>query len=356
MQSISPSVMSEMSRTSPSGQKKNLSSRERLTPSTITMDETTALGAQGNSVLDSLAQLNSRPKFVSATGVREDTIMEKLLRDGILIKSRIYSESGKIAYFLARNRVGDCFVIQIDDPEYQKTFPGVEFSGLDDIQLQSPVISFPQMTTIGLDECLEYEICGTAFTCNGSICIAGRSGSEVTSLKKETFVFNSTKSVLTGMLGNNPMPYPIVRLTILLKNPRVISDKISKIVQIMAKKTFEQLKDPILLEEASLLKHKAEVIQQFVSTLQKDFNEQINRLEHTFHEMSTIDPEQMTDEGHAFYDKIGQDLLRKKELRSLLMTKLGDVRDLAKTVASINQEIDSLMGPVIEQTIQSLEV
>ena len=303
--------------------------------------------------LDSLRAVSSPPEFISPDSrPREDTVMEKLLRNGYLVKSRIYGPS-KIAYFLVKSKLGDCFFVKIDDPRYQDTFPSVEYSGLDDIQMsKSTVAVIPQQTRVGASECLEYGICGAAFVCNTSVCVS-QPGAEPT---LDTFVFNSNRNIPSAMLGNSSVGYPIVNLSTLLKSPQEMEGKIegaSKALLREGRVRSLTLQDQ-LKTSVDQLETKIAELRRFSQVADDGLNEDIEKLETTFSGWSGIDPDQISVEDRDRYDVLVKSLSQKKELRLKTWAKLGDVQNLTKIIDGLTKEIDSVMNPVVDEVLSGL--
>jgi hypothetical protein len=329
--------------------------RSSESPINFTVDETGLLQPSSENVLDSLAQINSRPKFESLGEVREDTVMERLLRNGYLVKSRIYSGQ-KIAYLLARTKVGDCVFIKIDDPKYRDTFPTVEMSGMDDIQTSpSAVTIIPQDTKMGAMECLEYEICGAAFICNGAVCMAENPHRvpEIKSYKEQTLIFNSGAA---ASLGNSVMAYPIVNLSSLLADPKGMTDRIAvasnKLLNLAGQKV--QTGQEALVDSVEALNRKAVEIARFSQLTQAGLNRDIALEMEDYAKWGNVDPTQLSNENYERYDALLRSLAQKKELRAIAMARIGDAQALVKMINAVTQEIDSILNPIVDKVVQSV--
>ncbi len=337
-------------------------SMNQRSPALFSVSETSVLQSpQGDSILDSLARGNMVPQFSALgdlPGEREDTIMERLLQNGYLVKARIYKGS-QIGYFLARSREGDCFFIKIDNPKYQQSFPSVEFSGLDDVQLvKSLATIIPQDVKMGAIECMEYGICGAAFVCSGSICMTEPNSNSVsvTTVGEENFVFNSTRNIPAAMIGNSAMAYPVVYLSSLLSDPKGFEIKLSQLSSDLLKKTYSKIgkQQTELTSAVEKLQKKIEKLVTFAKVVREDLTLDISKVEAAFENIRDIDPTEVSSEERDLYSTILRSLAEKKDLQVKALTRLGDVYSLTETIDSLGKEIDILVNPVVDEVLSNI--
>ena len=304
-------------------------------------------------ILDVLAASTARPTFISDDQSREDTIMERLLKNKILVRSRIYS-GYTIAYFLAVNLAGDRFLIRLDIPKYKDSFPTIEHLSPDDIHLGTSVHS--QTTQIGALECLDYHMCGAAFMCSDSLCIATENDTSTHGdLKEETFVFNG-KNIIGGVLGSSAVAYPIVSLSALLDDPDKMNEKISDYTSLLQQRSFVRINNgqTALADAVQKLQKKVNDLQTFAGIVENDMTTKIGEISNEYEQLKSTDPDQLPSDGRERYDMIMRSLAEKKEIQRRALAKLGDVQGLTVTIDNITREIDILMDPTVNEVMQNL--
>lgn len=247
------------------------------------------------SPLATMAQKNIPPRFYTGSyNVRSDYVMEKLLKYGYVIESLVYKEN-KLYYFLVKTRLGDRALIEIDNIHYRDSFPIITTRNTIQLKSKSNIKIIPQTISMGVEQCLNYDVCGTAFICNDNICISSAN-------QEENYVLQSTNN-LTGI-------YPVVPLSVVLSKPVEIEEKIAKILEDPFKKVemHREYLDKTLYN-----------LQKETINLKENLNKQITELENAYNSIKHISPETLPDKSQADYYAIQKLLADKKTLRNKLV-------------------------------------
>jgi hypothetical protein len=284
-----------------------------------------------NGILNSLSRTTNPPAFVSASNIsnnsleiRNDPIMEHLLRKGYVIENRIYDKYSP-SYFMARTRLGDRVFILIDDIEYRKTFS----QDPNDLQIEgrSSLTVVPQETKMGVLQCLEYGICGAAFICNDNICINQRNTSDrINNFSEQTYILmNKNKSFDTMKFNNTLVGYPIILLSEIMNNPVRSEHNISKASSTIAKTSFTQLQNHKKNYDEMLKKlmEQSSDLDKVIEETKTKLNDDIEKLSKAYDEIKDIPPSTLSDVDQNSYYAIQKSLFDLKDKRTQFLNSMN---------------------------------
>lgn len=359
-----------------SGTKKTSETPSVAIPSRVTFPEkypTISIGtfqpvgdimSQGMSPIDQLIQANLPPSFETPSipklnlkaDTRFDEVLQKLLEYGFIIDYRMY-DNGKLTHLLATTKQGDRVLIQVDNLSYQSTFPSMFNSS--DVQMRSlPNVTFvPQETKIGALECLNYDVCGVAFVCEGNICMTQKkNGTKEMTYSEKNYTFQSSSEIGAGVIGHALVAYPIISLSTVLANPQKAEDQIASVAgeihEISLKKLYKQHER---LEEAlNKLKEQITSEGQFIRSADFALDSDIDKLTQIYHSLKEINPDEMSDSQQEAYYVVLRNLKEKKALRSRLINMTSTAHAITNSIQSLSKEFEQLVNPLMQKHSESL--
>ena len=298
-----------------------------------------------SSPLDAMARSNARPSVGSTTGVSElyNEIMDSLLRGGYLIQYRL-SEGPRLLYLLGRSRAGDRLLIKVD--------PGTELgrAHVPEIQMErrSTLRAAPQELRVGALQCLNYDICGAAFVCNGNLCLAERPPQLDAAIDEVDFSLRSPLGD-EAALGKSAMAYPVVRLSELLSDPRGYEERVrvaSEELALLGYQSLERSREEFLaqLEE---VRGKILATATMTSDIRKDLDDQIEGLSEIYERIKDIHPSDLPDDQQAQYYLIMKSLADKKELRRRFINTLSNAYASVALLRGASSDIHSQVDPFL---------
>lgn len=155
---------------------------------------------------------------------QEEGIEQKLLEKGYNILSKILVNSEdmtKARYLEVINPRGQHLFIELD-------LDGIVALRDDDATLIEGQMgtAIPYSSKMGAIQCAD-GMCGIAFVCEDGICTLEKSGIDETT--ENTFIFSGKER--KGKMSNEPIPYPIIRLSEVEANPEAVTQTIEEITR-----------------------------------------------------------------------------------------------------------------------------
>jgi hypothetical protein len=328
----------------------------RTPPADFKVSPSQLITPQSGSILSTMIAPTSTPVFQSMTDTRSDPVMEKLLQTGYVIKSRVY-QGQKVIYLLTKTRLGDKFFIQIDRAEYQNTFPVLSIPTNDITMTQTEkVINVPQETKIGVLNCLNLDVCGAAFVCDGSICFTKSSklGQQV-NFTEENFIYHTASSdfeLSTGILGNSPLPYPIVAMSVVLAKPREVERLVETTSHNLHKIAYEQTLNRITVfeQEAEHLSKYAAKLRAFLVMSHDNLGSDITKLSTAF---NNLESQPLSDATRPIYDTVIEGLYKKKWLWGSSIQAVRNAGNQVETLNIVDKTIQDMVNPTISKVAES---
>lgn len=304
---------------------------------------------------------NTSPVSFNKNSVRYDQIMDTLLNAGYTIEYRLY-DGQTLTHLLARTVLGDRVVIKVVSPQYRATFPKLHSQSADiEMEHRSSTILIPQNIKMGALRCLNDDICGAAFICNGNVCTTERPSqnnkyeivkrSEPQDFVEHQFVFKRPESIESDVgtvanLGKSIVAYPIVELSNLLQNPQVYIDRIANINLDIAENTFKLLDQDNhkLLGEIQKVENDISALGNMLNDVINQLNGEIASLTQTYQKLN---PNQLPDQTE--YYLVLKTLSQKKDIRRRLLNAVSNSYDSTQPIKSIPQYFREYVNPVLAE-------
>jgi len=299
--------------------------------------------------------LNHPPVIVTKNAIRYDQIMDTLLDAGYLIDYRLYSDQ-TVTHLLAKTLLGDRFLIKVDSPQYQATFPKLHTNKTQkDIQLEHfpDMTLVPQETKMGTLKCLNYDICGAAFICEGNICTSERPlGSK--QIQEDQYTMQ-TPQRLNSQNDFEPssIALPIVSLKSLLNDPQDYIQRIAKINSEIVEVNAEllQSRNKTMIQELELIQTDLKALQQVLLDIKGALDEEIATLTQSYLRFAGQEmlPEPIQSEYYLLLKTISQ----KKELRRRILTSIENAYNSTIPLKDIPKIIRAEVDPLLQEYARS---
>lgn len=223
------------------------------------------------------------------TEIRSDDHLHRLMKAGYVPLYRVYTDDVP-THLMSKTLLGDVIFIQIDDPEYQASFPREQtLNGVSDLDIQyvgnSTVI--PEDVAMGSAECINYPICGAAFKCNDQVCFLERPSVDYrVNFEKGTYLIKGGHTVNAGAFDdmNNVLLYlPIVKMSSIFNEPDMLA-KISTASRGLRGNAYEKLSmyQNKLNEQIKLLIEQSNGLNRYIATLHRQGFSDIPALENLY--------------------------------------------------------------------------
>lgn len=274
-------------------------------------------------------------------GADYDDLLEQLISHGYLVQYRLY-EGSDLSYLMTRSRAGDVFLIQLEQPR-------ASLSRLPEIRMQRrrDLTVVPQEIKVGALQCLNYDICGAAFVCDGNLCLAERPPQDPTGLVETDFALESP---LEGIrLGRSVVAYPVVQLSDLLAQPQEYEGRLAQAADAMANLGMEVLNQDTRSFLQALDEVRAQVIEMATTAqdLQSQLDREIDRLTQFYLEIRHLHPGDLPDDEQARYYLLLKSLADRKARRRQLIDAMANAQLAADLVRAVPKEIQSQLEPVL---------
>lgn len=306
--------------------------------------------------LKTMALSNAPPSSVGPELPRQgevyNNLLERLLAEGYLVQYRLY-DGQVLLYFMALTRAGDPFLIRVDLPQARSGLGRVP-----EVQMERrPVLSVvPQEIKVGALQCLNYDICGAAFVCDGNLCLAERPndglGQQV-QVVEEQFAL---KSPISGArLGRSIVAYPVVQLSDLLSDLKGYEVRIAEASRIMADLGYEILSQDThsFLQALDEVRIELLAADDLSKNLRTDLDQEIEKLTQIYSELRDLHPSDLPDEQQARYYLLLKTLADKKRMRRDFIDAAANAQRASNLVRSVPAEIHSQIDPVLESYQQT---
>jgi hypothetical protein len=271
-----------------------------------------------------------------------------------------------VTHLLARTLLGDRFLIKIDSPQYQASFPKLHTSNYEqnenktssDLQIihRSKTTLVPQEIKLGTLQCLNYDICGAAFICNGNICTSEKS--KANQLEEHQFAFQTPQKLnLRNELDPSSLAYPIVPLSQLLDDPETYIQRIAKINAEITEKNshFLEMKNQDLKSQLRQLDNDLIGTKNVLLEIKERLDSEITNLTQAYLDLkekwkgAQLDPNQLPDPIQAEYYHLLKALAQKKDLRRKLFTAIENAYSSTDALKNIPQFFREEINPVLKE-------
>lgn len=167
----------------------------------------------------------TRPLEQSRSYQGLDNVIRELESHGYRVKEKIIAHrdtaSNEAAYCKAVNKMGQTCFIEVDD---DKAVMGVNPRDLSAYEMRDASV-IPLATKLGTLECAGSDVVGVALVCESSVCMITRK--EHNEPVERTFIFGESRPERMAQIGDNPVAYPIVRLSEIRASPEAVMQIIS---------------------------------------------------------------------------------------------------------------------------------
>lgn len=279
-------------------------------------------------------------------GEAYNNLLEKLLANGYLVQYRLY-DGQSLLYLMTLTRAGDTFLIRVDLPQERTGLGRVP-----EVQIERrPVLTVvPQEIKVGALQCLNYDICGAAFVCDGNLCLAERPNGgleEQVQLVEEQFAL---KSPIDGVrLGRSIVAYPVVQLSDLLADPKGYEDRLADASHAMANLGYEVLSQDTrsFLQALDQVRDNVIELATFSKNLSTDLDQDIEKLTEVYSDIRNLHPGDLPDDQQARYYLLLKTLADKKTQRRQLIDAVANAHQAANLVRSVPAEIHAQIDPFL---------
>lgn len=300
--------------------------------------------------LEMMTMSNSSPNSIGFELPRKgqvyNDLLERLMSHGYLVQYRLY-DGRALLYLFAQTRAGDTFLIRLDLPQSQTGLGQVP-----EIQMERrPVLAVvPQEIKVGALQCLNYDICGAAFICDGNLCLAERPNNGIgdqVRVVEEQFALKS--SIAGAHLGKSIVAYPVVQLSDLLADPDGYETRIADASRVMADLGYEVVGQDAqnFLQSLDELRDKVVGLTRLSNDLRSDLDQQIEELTELYSRVRQLHPSDLPDEQQSRYYMLLKSLADKKAQRRQFIDAVANAHRSSELVERISREIDSQLEPAL---------
>lgn len=280
-----------------------------------------------------------KPSFETFEGVVQDgDIEQKLLDNGLTPIEKILTkdENDKLicSYIKARDNIGRFVYVELDC-DYRNGMGFVNISSNNPILSKSKNASVvPYSLKLGVYEATKGDISGIAFECNNSVCVISRKN---TSLEPYETVFSHNN--VKGISSQNPVPFPIIKITDLLINAERVHKSIEKAHNRMRNVAFNYYtkERSELVENIKKLNKEVERFEKSSEEYSKQLSSTINELEN----MNAIYEKQKT-KNYENIKSIKYNLSKRHDLYLDYITLCSAMKERSDKIAALSDEIKIL--------------
>jgi len=163
---------------------------------------------------------NITTSTISKTNLENELLSYDYLPiEKIIIRDKTNGEKAK--YLKALNKLGQTVFIDLDADT------SVQLNHNDQIFVESTKNTLSYSSKLGSMKSLDLDVCGVAFQCHNGICTLCRDHRSSIPIES-SFTSVDNKLPKIGIINDNPIPYPIVRLSEIRENPFLVLKTINR--------------------------------------------------------------------------------------------------------------------------------
>ena len=215
----------------------------------------------------SLSRVKSSPstaEFSTFQGVEQNQDIEKaLLERGFIPTEKILTkdENGNVTcrFIKARDNLGHEMYVELDTTE-KDGMGYLTVSDCDNVLTLSKEASvIPYSLKVGSFEASNSSLFGVGFECDNQVCIMSRKDNSLEPIET-VFSFSKDSDNNMGVIDHHPVPFPIVKLSEILANPKAVLHNVQASHSRMRNVAFNScMKDVLGMKKNSLaLQHEIE--------------------------------------------------------------------------------------------------
>lgn len=289
----------------------------------------------------------STAQFSTYQGVSNNQDIEKALLDrGFISTEKILTkdEDGNIVcrFIKARDSLGHSMYIELDTTE-KDGMGYLSVSDTDNVLTVSHEASVvPYSLKVGSFEASSSSLYGVGFECDNQVCVMSRKDSSLEPIET-VFTYSQNTGNDMGIQDRHPIPFPIVKLSEILANPKVVSQNISSSHARMRNIAFNSC-----VKDIQTMKKNSEELQNEIDRFDKLSTKVSAILTKTIKELEDM---------HSAYEKRGVprnekevenlraikfNLNKRADLTSDYIALCHSMRERAQKMAILNEEIKAL--------------
>lgn len=226
-----------------------------------------SLSTQPTKLIDS----PSTAVFETYRGIVQDKDVEQSLVDSGFIpteKLLTQDKEGRISchFIKTRDKLGHASFVEIDT-DYTNGMGFVKVSPNEEVMTVSTEASIiPYSMKIGTFEA-NNDLYGVGFECDNGVCMMQRKNPSLAPTET-VFSYSNDGEVRSGIIKDHPVPYPIVKMTDILANPKEVQETIIKSHRRMRNVAFDRCK-----KDVELLKKRIKELEEQVILFDKNSEE-----------------------------------------------------------------------------------
>jgi len=289
----------------------------------------------------------STVQFSTYQGNAKNQDIEKaLLERGFISTEKILTKDndGNVVcrFIKARDSLGHALYIELDTTE-KDGMGYLSVSDTDNVLTVSHEASVvPYSLKVGSFEASSSSLYGVGFECDNQVCVMSRKDSSLEPIET-VFTYSQNTGNDMGIQDRHPIPFPIVKLSEILTNPKAVSQNIASSHGRMRNIAFNScMKDVEAMKKSSIeLQHEIERFDKISSEVSKALSETISELEnmHDSYERRGL-PKNEKDASNLKAIKFN--LQKRADLTSDYISLCHSMRERAQKIAVLNEEIKSL--------------
>jgi hypothetical protein len=291
----------------------------------------------------------STAEFSTFEGVSNNQDIEKALLDrGFISTEKILTkdDQGNIVcrFIKARDSLGHALYIELDTTQKD----GMGYLSVSDIDtdniltLSHEASVVPYSLKVGSFEASSSSLYGVGFECDNQVCVMSRKDSSLEPVET-IFSYSQNTGNDMGIQDRHPIPFPIVKLSEILADPKTVSQNIASSHVRMRNIAFTSC-----MKDVFAMKKSAADLQNEIERFDKISTEVSNVLSCTINELENM---------HAAYEKQGAlrcekdaanlraikfNLNKRSDLTSDYIALCHSMRERAQKIAILKEEIKAL--------------
>jgi len=237
-----------------------------------------------NTGISKVTSSGSTAEFSTFQGIPESQDIEKALLDkGFISTDKILTkdEYGNVVchFIKARDKLGHSFYIELDTT-CEDGFGFLSVSSTDKVFSKSNQASVvPYSLKLGTFEASNNDLYGVGFECDNSICVMSRKDNSLDPIET---VFTRTSDNM-GIQDKHPVPFPIVKLSEILANHKMVENNVTSSHNKMRNIAFNTCVKDVETMKNNMMKLEKEInrFDKISKEVSKSLSETINYLENT---------------------------------------------------------------------------
>ena len=289
--------------------------------------------------------------FETYEGVVQDKDVEQALVDsGFIPTEKILTQDsdGRVnCHFIkTRDKLGHASFVEVDT-DYSNGMGFVKVSPNEEVMTVSSEASvIPYSMKVGTFEA-NNDLYGVGFECDNGVCMMQRKDPSLEPTET-VFSYSTGGENRSGIIQDHPVPYPIVKMTNILANPREVQRTIAKSHDRMRNVAFSQCQ-----KDVELLKRRVEELEEEIEKFDKNSKEVSNVLACSINELLKYHEgyeqiDNLCDSHREKMKTIQFNLQKRHDLLNDHISLCTSVRERSDKISTVTQEL----ADINEYTVQ----